>query len=83
MESATVSSECRRPMSQLKASEAERDFHGTQAFSGLTDAHPRLRGQPALLSLQIQTLMSVRNLDTPRKCLTKYRGSPRAGQSDT
>ena len=70
-------------MSQFKDSEAERAFHGTRAFSGLADAHPCLGGQPALLGLQIQILILPRNLDTPRKCLTKYQGSPRAGQSDT
>ena len=69
IKSATVYTEYRRPMSQLKDSEAERAFHGTRAFSGLANTHPRLGGQPALLGLQIQMLISPRNLDTPRKCL--------------
>ena len=64
-------------MSRLKDSEAERAFHSTRAFSRLTDPHPHLEGHPALLRLQIQMLISPRNLDTPGKMFNQILRLPK------
>ena len=55
-------------------------FHSTQAFRGLAKSHSHLGGQPALLSLQIQMLISSRKSDTLRIMFNQISSHP-MGQS--
>jgi len=76
-------------MSQLEEVQAEGNFsylpsYSIKAFHGLDKAHPNWGRQPALLSLQIQMLISFRNTltdtysDIPRVSLNQVSGHPMA-----